>query len=166
LDVPFALFGHSLGALVSFELARQLRKLGLPDLVHLFVSGHRAPQIPRPGPLTHQWPDAEFVAELRRLNGTPEEVLQHAELMALLLPVLRADFAIIETYSGSDEEALDCPISAFGGLQDSEASYDEVAAWREQTRGLFKVRMLPGDHFFLHSARAQILRAISQDLSL
>jgi medium-chain acyl-[acyl-carrier-protein] hydrolase len=164
LNMPFAFFGHSLGALVSFELARQFHRQALPAPVHLFVSGRRAPQFPEPGPPTHQLPDAQFVSKLRRLSGTPEGVLQDAELMQLFLPILRADFAIIETFVYSAGAKLACPISAFGGLQDSETSREDIAGWREQTSGPFELRMLPGDHFFLHSARAQVLQHIAQDL--
>ena len=102
--------------------------------------------------------------ELRRLNGTSETVLQDAELLQLLLPTLRADFAICETYTYATEEPLDCPIVAFGGLQDCEVSRNDLAAWREQTQSSFRFRMVPGNHFFLHSARATLVRAVSQDL--
>ncbi len=98
LDKPFAFFGHSMGALISFELTRQLRRLyGLVPL-HLFVSAHRAPQLPDPDPPIHTLPEAEFMEELRCLNGTPKEVLEQPELMELMLPILRADFALCETY--------------------------------------------------------------------
>ena len=165
LDIPFAFFGHSMGALLSFELARHLRRQKRSGPVHLFVSGHRAPQLPDPDPPIHRLPDPMFVAELRRLNGTPEEVLQNAELRQLVLPVLRADFAICETYDYSSEEPLDCPIFAFGGTQDDEVSRDELGAWREQTSSSFRLRMFPGDHFFLHSAQALLMQDIAEELT-
>lgn len=165
LDKPFAFFGHSMGATISFELARQLRQQDDPGPVHLFVSGSRAPQIPDPDPPIHHLPEAEFVEELRRFNGTPELVLQNAELMQLFLPLLRADLALHEAYTYTADEPLDCPISAFGGLEDEEVSRDELAAWRDQTRGAFTLRIFPGDHFFLRSARALLLWAVSQDLT-
>jgi medium-chain acyl-[acyl-carrier-protein] hydrolase len=105
------------------------------------------------------------VEELRRFNGTPEAVLQNAELMQLFLPILRADFALHETYVYAAGEPLDCPISAFGGLEDGEVSRDDLAAWRDQTRGAFTLRMFPGDHFFLRSARPHLLQAMSQNLT-
>ncbi|MBD1806821.1 thioesterase [Microcoleus sp. FACHB-SPT15] len=164
LDKPFAFFGHSLGGLVSFELAQQLgRHYGLSP-VHLFVSGCRAPQIPTPRPPIHALPESAFMDELRRLNGTPETVLENAELMQLLLPVLRADFALLETYVYAPKPPLDCPISAFGGLQDREVSCDELEAWGEQTNAAFSLQMLPGDHFFLHSARSLLLQSLSTKL--
>jgi medium-chain acyl-[acyl-carrier-protein] hydrolase len=165
LDRPFAFFGHSLGALLGFELVHALRHHLGQSPVHLFISGRRAPQLPAPHPPIHNLPESEFVEKLRRLNGTPEAVLRDAALMQVLLPTLRADFALCETYSYMTKEPLDCPISAFGGLQDTEARYDDLTAWRDQTRCSFTLRMLPGDHFFLHNSRTMLLRAISDDLS-
>ena len=166
LSLPYVFFGHSVGALVAFELARQLRKSNHLRPAHLFVSGRRAPQIPDRGPPIHQLPDAEFVRELgRRFNGVPEAVRQDAELMNALRPMLRADIAIDESYVYANSEPLDSPMSAFGGLQDPIVSHDDLAAWRNQTRCTFTQRMFPGNHFFLQSAQALLLQAISQDLT-
>ncbi len=164
MNMPFAFFGHSVGTLVSFELARELRRQSAPGPLYLFVAGRWAPQIPDPDPPIHQLPEPEFREELRRFNGTPELVLQHNELMSLLLPTLRADFEINETYAYTADEPLDCPIFAFGGLQDVKVSQEGLAAWRAHTRSNFKLRLFPGDHFFLHSARTLVLQALSQDL--
>lgn len=165
LGLPFAFFGHSMGAMLSFELARELRRRGRPLPLHLFVSGRRAPQVPAREEDIHDLPEPEFVAKLRELNGTPEEVLQHAELMRLLIPVLRADFTLNETYVFRPEEPLDLGISAFGGLGDAEVSREDVEGWREHMRGSFRLRMLPGDHFFLHSARELITESVARDLA-
>jgi len=164
MNLPYVFFGHSLGALIGFELACQLRRQNSTDPVHLFVSGRRAPQIPDPNPPIHQLPEAEFIDELRRFDGTPEEVLKHPELMEIFLPVLRADFALLETYEYTSEKPLDCPITAFGGLQDRKATREELAAWRDQTHGDFRLQLFPGDHFFLHSVQPILLQAIAQDL--
>ena len=164
LDIPYAFFGHSLGALVSFELCRRFRRQALPGPVHLFVSACGAPQVPSPNPPMHQLPDAEFTVALRRLSGTPEAVFRNPELMELLLPVLRADFAVAETYVYGAEEPLECPISAFGGLEDDAVSRGSILAWRDQTLGDYRMRMLPGDHFFLHRQQAEITRHIAEDL--
>jgi medium-chain acyl-[acyl-carrier-protein] hydrolase len=154
------------GALVAFELARQLRKLNRPRPAHLFVSGRRAPQVLDRDPPIHQLADIEFIQELsRRFDGVPEAVRQDAELMNLLRPMLRADIAIDETYVYADEEPFDSPMSAFGGLQDRRVSHDDLAAWRDQTRGTFTQLMFPGNHFFLQSAQALLLQAISRDLA-
>lgn len=163
--MPFAVFGHSLGSLVGFELARQLRRERRPGPLQLFVSGRIAPQLADLNPPIHRLPDPEFLQELRRYNGTPEEVLRHAELMQLLLPLLRADFAMHETYTYVAEEPLDCPIAAFGGMQDSQVGWDQLAAWQIQTRQPFTLHMLPGDHFFIHSARTLLLQALTQELT-
>ena len=165
LGLPFAFFGHSMGAMLSFELARELRRRGGPLPVHLFVSGRRAPQVPAREEDIHDLPEPEFVAKLRELNGTPEEVLQHAELMRLLIPVLRADFAVNETYVFRSEEPLDLGISAFGGLGDAEVTREDIVGWSEHARGPFRLRMLPGDHFFLHSARDLIAESVARDLA-
>lgn len=165
LDKPFAFFGHSLGALISFELARALLQQRQCSPVHLFVSGHSAPQTPNTDPPVHQLPQAEFLQKLKSLNGTPAAVLQNPELMELFYPVLRADFAMSERYVYRPGPALDCGLSVFGGLRDSPLSRRDLEMWREQTRGAFSVRLLPGDHFFIHSACASLLRAVVQDLT-
>ena len=164
LDKPFAFFGHSLGALVSFELARHLCRQRGPSPLHLFVSGHNAPQVPDSEPPIHLLPDAAFVEKLRHLNGMSKEILENTELMQLLLPVLRADFAICETYSYEAGEPLDCPISAFGGLRDEYVSRETLEAWREQTSASFSLRMFPGDHFYLNQDRPLLLRTLAREL--
>lgn len=148
LDKPFAFFGHSMGGLVSFELALLLRKKYGINPNHLFVSAHRAPQLVDPKPPIHNLPEAEFIAELRRLNGTPQTLLENEELMQLFLPILRADFAVLETYVYTQQAPLNIPITAFGGLEDQEVSRDQIQAWQEQTSASFALHMFPGDHFF------------------
>lgn len=164
LDKPFAFFGHSLGGLVCFELARLLRREYALHPVHLFVSASCAPQVANSDPPIHALPEPEFLEELRRLNGTPASVLENAELMQILLPVLRADFALLETYVYTNEPLLECPIAAFGGWQDREVSREELEAWREQTTASFSLKMLPGDHFFIHSAQPLLLYSLAQQL--
>ncbi|HEY4034595.1 MAG TPA: thioesterase domain-containing protein [Ktedonobacteraceae bacterium] len=166
LNCPFAFFGHSMGALISFELARQLRRQKAPEPSYLFVSAQEAPQLPALSPSLHQLPEADFVEQLRRINGTPEAILQDTELMRVMLPMLRADFAMCETYMYQEEEPLTCPISVFGGQQDGEVSYDSLTAWRDQTSNVFTLRLLPGAHFFLKDSQAPLLQAISHDLML
>ncbi|MCW6050908.1 thioesterase II family protein [Lyngbya sp. CCAP 1446/10] len=165
LTKPFAFFGHSMGALVSFELARLLRQEYNQSPLHLFVSAHRAPQVPDRDPPIHALPEAEFLRQLCRYNGTPKAVLENAELMELLLPTLRADFAVVENYAYSQEPPLDCPIAAFGGLQDWKVGAEELEAWRKQTNSAFSLEMFPGDHFFLHSDQTLLLQRLSQLLN-
>lgn len=164
LNKPFVFFGHSMGALVSFELARRLHTTHNLIPLHLYVSGYRAPQIPDPDPPIHDLCEPAFLNELRRYNGTPEEVLNNSELMQLLLPALRADFAVLENYVYAPFPSLDCPITAFGGLQDWKASYEELVAWQEQTSTTFSLKMFPGDHFFIYSSESLLLQYLSQEL--
>lgn len=164
MNLPFALFGHSMGAIISFELARALQRDHGLTPAGLFVSGHRAPTVPDRSHHLHDLPDAEFVEELRRFNGTPEMVLQHAELMQLMLPVLRADFTLVETYAYAPGEPLACPLTAFGGLKDEETTREDLEPWRNETRGGFGLRMFPGGHFFIHESKGQVLRSLAQDL--
>ena len=165
LDRQFAFFGHSMGALLSFELARYLRRVCGASPVQLFVSGHGAPQLRDDEPPRYALPEAEFVAKLRELHGTPDEVLDNLELRQLLLPILRADFEVCETYVYEHDEPLDCPIAAFGGADDAYVSRAHLEAWRPHTRATFSTRLLPGDHFFLNSAPVQLLRLIAADLA-
>jgi medium-chain acyl-[acyl-carrier-protein] hydrolase len=164
LNKPYALFGHSMGALVSFELARHFRRERAPLPIHLFVSGRCAPQLRNPDPPKHDLPEVEFIEELRKLNGTPREVLDNQELMRMMMPLLRADFSVCETYTYTEEPPLACPITALGGLQDHEITPQMIEAWRAQTNGTFVRRMFPGDHFYLHSEKTLLLRLLAQDL--
>ncbi|OKH43166.1 putative thioesterase [Calothrix sp. HK-06] len=163
LDLPFTFFGHSMGALVSFEVARFLQSHYNISPKHLFVSGRQAPQLRSSKPPIHQLPDNLFIEELRRYNGTPEMVLQNHELLSLFLPILRADFAINDTYTHTNMP-LNCPITAFGGLQDSGVSLTDIAAWRYQTNSDFSMHMFPGDHFFIKNEREQLLLLIAETM--
>jgi medium-chain acyl-[acyl-carrier-protein] hydrolase len=153
-----------MGGLISFELTRHLRQQYGLNPVHLFISGRRAPHLPARHSPIHGLPDSKFLDRLRRLNGTPQSVLENAELMELLLPILRSDFEVLETYIYTPESPLNCPISAFCGSDDSEAHPDEVGEWQRQTRTSFSLYTLPGDHFFLHSAEPLLLQIIAQKL--
>ena len=164
-DRPVALFGYSLGAILAFEVARLRRRQGLALPVHLFVAGHRAPQVPDRQPPIHHLPDAEFLAGIAQLNGTPAEILAHREILEMLLPVLRADFQLAETYHYDADAPLPCPLTAFGGTDDEKISADDLTAWRAQTSGPFAAQVFPGDHFFLHGARAPLVQAVTAALA-
>ena len=164
LDRPYALFGHSMGALLALELARELRRRGRSP-VALIVAGHAAPHVsPRQPPL-HTLSDDEFRAELRRLNGTPTAVLDNDELMQAVLPTLRADFELCETHTPGDEPPLDCPILALGGRDDPRVSPADLEAWRDYTRGPFRSEILPGDHFFVQTHCPAVLDTIARFLN-
>ncbi|HLO02369.1 MAG TPA: alpha/beta fold hydrolase [Symbiobacteriaceae bacterium] len=164
LDRPYAFFGHSMGALVSFAVTRELRRRGAPLPVHLFMSAHRAPQVARRRAPLHDLSDSDFLAHLQQNNGTPVEVLENRELMAMLMPLLRADFTLCDTYSYADEPALPCPITALGGLGDPQVFRADLEAWSSQTTGPFALRMFPGDHFFLRNAEFETLQVIARQL--
>jgi medium-chain acyl-[acyl-carrier-protein] hydrolase len=163
-DLPYGVFGHSLGALLGFEFVRHMRSSGRQGPLHLFVSGQDAPPVLKPPPCLSLLPEPELLEELRRLGGTPEAVLQEPELLRLLLPVVRADCAAYESYAYWDGEAFDCPVTAFGGLADHRTTREGLSAWRRHTNRTFTLRMFPGAHFFLHDAQRDLLRAISDEL--
>jgi medium-chain acyl-[acyl-carrier-protein] hydrolase len=165
MDIPFAFFGHSMGALISFELARHLRRIHYPGPAQLFISAHRAPQLPDSNSPLHDLPDSALIDALSRLGGTPQAILQHTELMNVMLPILRADLTLCETYVYTAESPLDCPIAVFGGEQDSMVSTQELREWRYQTRSACTLHILPGDHFFLHSQQHLLLAALSHLMS-
>lgn len=160
LDKPFAFFGHSMGALLSFELAHHLRaELGISPR-HLFASGRRAPQTSKE-PSLYDLPKEQLVQELQELKGTHPDVLGHPDLMEIMLPLLRADFSLGDTYTFPVRPLLSCPITVLGGLRDS-APLPDLQAWRELTSGPFSLRMFPGDHFFLHSDELRLLGVIGR----
>jgi medium-chain acyl-[acyl-carrier-protein] hydrolase len=164
LDIPFALFGHSLGALLSFEFARQLRREQAPMPRHLFLSARGAPHLPPRNPPINNLPEDAFMEKLLEYNGIPDMVLQEQELLQLLLPTVRADFAISETYTWVPEPPLSCPFSVFGGDSDPTVNQDDLQAWQPHTSGHCTLRMFPGDHFFLRSAETALIEALRSDL--
>ncbi|MDB4947769.1 MAG: beta-ketoacyl synthase [Gemmatimonadetes bacterium] len=164
-DLPFAVFGHSNGALIGFELARRLRAGGEHGPLHLFASGRRAPDLPNPLSDVHHLPDDAFLEDLVALGGTPREVAEHPELMRMLLPLLRADVALNEAYAFAEAPPLECGITAYGGLADPKATRPETEAWRRHTAGPFTARFFAGDHFFpFGPARDLVLRTLAADL--
>ena len=163
---PFAIFGHSLGGLIGFELARTLRRRYGLHPAHLFVSSRRAPHLPpRFGPI-HRLPDDMFLDELaRRYNGIPELIRQDPEMLSLYLPILRADVTVFETHAWVDEQPLDCPISVFGGRDDTSVPYDDLRAWAIHSTRPGDLKLFPGGHFYHHTARQPLLAEISRVLT-
>lgn len=165
LDKPFAVYGHSMGAIIGFELARHLRRTRAPEPAGLFVSGARAPHRFVTEQPIHGLATPAFLDGLRRFGGAPQQVLESAELMQLLLPMLRADFAVCETYAYAAEAPLDCPLWAYGGTQDHIAPWPDLEAWRAHTTGTFSLRSFSGGHFFIEAARTSFFQLLSADLT-
>jgi len=165
LDVPFAIFGHSMGAIIGFELARFLRRAAGKAPLCLFVSSRRAPQVATSARKIAGLPDNEFVREMtEQYNAIPDLVRQDRELMNRFIPILKADMTMLESYEYRRDDPFSFMISAFGGLEDRHVSMDDLDAWREHTRGPSKVRQFPGGHFLIKDRRAEVLRAVAQDL--
>jgi medium-chain acyl-[acyl-carrier-protein] hydrolase len=165
-DRPFALFGHSMGALIAFELSRALRRRGATLPKCLIVSGRRAPsRTPGSEPTLHTMSDADFVSELmRRYNGIPKVVLQEPELLRLFTPCLKADFAVFETYVYAPEPPLECRLAVYGGEEDPQVADDQVAEWARLARDWAGLRRFPGGHFYHQDQRAAVLQAMVEDL--
>lgn len=162
---PFAFFGHSMGGLIAYVLTRALQEEGLPQPRMLCLSAIKAPHLPSRQEPLHTQPLPEFLRSLYRLGGTPLAVLQNAELMRLMLPTLRADFTLYETYTHTTPSIpLTCPIAVYGGVQDTLVSREELEGWRSYTSASCIVRQLPGNHFYLHSAQDLLLSLLAQDL--
>jgi medium-chain acyl-[acyl-carrier-protein] hydrolase len=164
LDRPFAFFGHSMGAMICYELCRKLYRDKKAGPISLVVSARPAPQIVDAELQTYDLPEPEFIEHLRGLDGTPSEVLAYPNLLTLLLPALRSDFKLVETYRYSPGPQLACPITAIGGLHDREVSPDHIARWQELSSGAFQQHMLPGNHFFIHQAESQLIGIIAKQL--
>ena len=148
VPAPYVLFGHSMGALVSFEIARQLPTLGAPPPERLIVSAQSAPHLSRTRPARHTLPDSDLLAWLSQVGGAPQQVLRDEDLMRLLLPILRADLRICETYRYRPGPPVPCPVTAIAGSDDPQAEMDDVAAWWRHTSAGFDLRPMPGGHFY------------------
>jgi len=164
IDKRSAFFGHSLGGLVSFELARYLRNAygWQPD--QIFVSGCSAPQVtPRFSPI-HSLPMPQFLLELERLGGRLDPPSANDQAVSLMLPTLRADLALRANYAYASEASLDCAIKAYGGMEDRHVKYQQLDLWRRETTGPFSLHIFAGGHFFINTAEALVLADLSETL--
>jgi pyochelin biosynthetic protein PchC len=164
LDRPFALFGHSMGAVVAFEVARALEHQHGQVPVGLFASGRRAPSTHRDENV-HRGGDNRLLHEVARLAGTPSQLIVDEEVRQMLLPALRADYKAVETYVWRSGQALTCPIWALVGDADPLTTEDEAAAWAGHTTGGFELRVFPGGHFYLADHVPQLVALVSEKLA-
>lgn len=160
LHSPFIFWGHSMGALLGFELARHLQRHGLNMPQRLLVSGYNAPHIPYADPKIHHLPEADFITALQKLNGTPEAVLKDAELRNLVLPIVRADFQLVETYTYQEADTLHCPITVLDGLADDKTNEADLREWQRQSTQALEMFTFPGDHFFLYDLQPKLISTV------
>lgn len=165
VEMPFAFFGHSMGGLIAFELARELRKRHGIQPAHLFISAKCSPRQRPEDPAVGQLSDAALIEVLERYEGTPRDLLNDAELMKLVLPVIRADMALCDSHVYEPGASLECPITVFGGLDDHVCSRACLESWQEHTKGPFTLRMLPGGHFYINNWATPVFEVIRQELS-
>lgn len=161
---PFVLLGYSVGALIGFEATRELARRGWPGPRAFFAAAARAPNLRSARPPLHELSRADLIEGLHRLAGYRNELLDDEELVDVMLPILRADLGLDETYAYEPGDPLDCPIAAFGGSEDWSVSRPNLEAWREQTTGDFSVNILPGGHFFLDSSRGLFAQALTAEI--
>ena len=166
IQQPFAFFGHSMGAAVSFELYRALRRNNMPLPYLLIASAARAPQFRRNHVPASPPTDEQFLAELRRLNGIPEEVLKDPAATRAILPALKADSALYRNYTYSEGTPLACPIRAYGGERDPNIHREHLEAWAAQTTASFDLRLFSGGHFYLQENEQEFRDALVRDLEL
>ncbi|MCQ4208847.1 thioesterase II family protein [Streptomyces longispororuber] len=163
-DRPYALFGHSMGALLTYEITRRAVERGLPPPVWAGVSARSAPQTPRLGARYHHLPDADLRTRLRQLGGTPDEVLDAPDLWALFAPVIRADLRLVETWRPDPRTgALPVALSAFAGVDDRSATPGRMAGWREHSTHFLGLRVFDGGHFYFQDDPGPLLRQIERD---
>lgn len=163
-DRSFALFGHSMGALLAYEVALRLAAAGLSTPTHLFASGRRAPSRHRDDRL-HRSSDGDILTHARRLGGPGSAVLDDPEIRAMVLPLLRNDYHAVETYRHDPSAVLDCPITVLTGDLDALLTLDEAHAWAEHTTGPTDLVVLPGGHFYLADRNEEVVDLLRQRLS-
>ncbi len=164
LDKPYMLLGHSLGGRVGFELLHKINKTNAPPPKHFIASGSKAPHLPRTNNITYNLPDEEFIEELRKLNGTPSEVINNRELMEFLLPMLKADFCISDNHVTKQKTLLDCSISVFHGEEDTLVSESDARAWQKHFSKPINFQVFSGGHFFINENSDDLLSSLKSIL--
>jgi medium-chain acyl-[acyl-carrier-protein] hydrolase len=161
LNKPYIFFGHSLGSRIAFELMKELQALQHPLPLHFIASGSRGPHDKSNKKDIYNLPRQKFIAELKKLNGTPKAVLENQELMDLFLPLLRADFELADTYCYEGDAIFNCPITVLGGEKDIGISFAQLESWQNFFVQKAKVHMLFGDHFFIDSHKNICLEKVN-----
>ena len=161
---PWALFGYSLGALLAYELAVRLEQLRVGPPALLLVGGAEPPHLPRRSPPLSGLPDEDFISALSALEGTPQEVFDHHELLRLVLPTLRADFTMLDGYRPRRNPPLACPIVTYSGEADRELDHRRVSRWSELTSASTMHRTFAGGHFFINDQSTELVATVHADL--
>ena len=164
LDKPFVFFGHSMGALLCFETARNLRRENGRQPAHIFVSATEAPHCRSREESLSDLPRSALIDKLREFDGAPAEALQNDDLLDVILPTIRADFELGETYQYHPESPLECPMTIYGGLNDPTVEAERLAAWSEMTVGACRTRMFPGGHFYINTPDSNFMPTFAGDL--
>jgi medium-chain acyl-[acyl-carrier-protein] hydrolase len=165
IDRPYVFFGHSLGGKIGYEMARYIRTHNHPLPKHLFVTGVRAPQVPKREKNTFDLPRNEFIEKIKEMGGTPEEIINNEEMLDIMVPILRKDFQIYETYRFTPDIPMPFPITAIGGIDDKFVTKEDLEQWSIHTSSLFDMHMLAGDHFFIHDNMNKIAQLITKAIS-
>jgi len=165
IDIPFIFFGHSMGALISYELTHSLIQKYSAKPSKLYMSAHKAPFLERSGPIMHKLEANKFTDELVKMDGISKEIMQHKELMELVLPIIRNDYLVCETYKYKQKELLDIPITVFGGSYDKDITENDLLAWSKITSADFNHFMIQGDHFFILKQKDYFLKLFSRILT-
>jgi medium-chain acyl-[acyl-carrier-protein] hydrolase len=166
LDVPYCLYGHSLGAFVAFDLAHELARRGAPPPRRLFVAAQRAPRLPHPQAPIWQLPDGAFLDAVRqRHDALPPALLADPDMKRYLTRLLRADFTLVEAYHYRAEEILSCAMTVFGGRDDTAVPSTLMPGWADETTGPCEIVLLPGGHFFFRSHPGPFLAEFSARLA-
>ncbi|MCE2595214.1 alpha/beta fold hydrolase [Motilimonas cestriensis] len=162
LEVPYVVMGHSFGSRLGYELVQHFRMLQWPLPLHFIASGSKAPHYKNTDSPIHQLPEAAFIEKLRSFGGTPDEILNNADFMEMLLPMLRADFAMVETHQSEIRPALDCDLSMFGGVNDEGVPQDKLLDWQLHFSGHISETLFEGGHFFIETHKALVIKSVKE----
>lgn len=156
----YGLFGHSMGSIITYELAHRINTSNLPNPEYLFVSGRRPPHIEKNEKMIHALPDDEFTNEIIEMGGTPKEIFENKAMLELFLPILRKDFRIVENYKYLKKPPLDIEIIAFYG-DEEEIDDSEVKEWIIHTNKRCRIFKINGDHFFINAKTKEVVNIIN-----